>query len=232
MARVKGPVSQAELLDTARAARQQILDSGLPFPESEPEPVGRGGATKIRILETAITIFGERGLEACTMRELASEVGIKAPGIYNHYRSKEEVLAAAMEHILGRFFWIQMAALEDLPTEDWLEQLVRGHVRFQLEHRRLSQANDALLNGPGKKEGLPADVYKRIVGLQRSYSDLFCTLIRSASPETDHREGMIAGFAIAAMCDRVAGWFVTGGDLSIEEVAELNWKLARQMIGA
>jgi hypothetical protein len=30
----------------------------------------------------------------------------------------------------------------------------------------------------------------------------------------------------------VAGWFVTGGELSIDEVAELNWKLARQMIGA
>jgi AcrR family transcriptional regulator len=225
-------ISEAELLAAARTARQQILDSGLPFPESDPEPVSRGGATKIRILDTAITIFGERGLEACTMRDLASEVGIKAPGIYNHYRSKEEVLAAAMEHILGRFFWTVMEPLEDLPVEDWLEQTVCGHVRFQLEHRRLAQANDALLNGPGKKDGLPKDVYRRIVGLQRSYADLFCALIRTTSPSTDQREGMIAGFAIAAMCDRVAGWFVPGGELSVDEVAKLNWKLARQMIGA
>jgi AcrR family transcriptional regulator len=223
---------RTELHDAARAARQRILDSGLPFPESEPEPKGKGETTKIRILDTAITIFGERGLEACTMRDLGSAVGIKAPAIYNHYSSKEDVLAAAMEHILGRFFWAVMEPLENLPMEDWLEQIVLGHISFQLEHRRLSQANDALLNGPGKKEGLPADVYKRIVALQRSYADLFCTLIRTASPETGKREAMIAGFAIAAVCDRAAGWYVTEGDLTIDQVAQLNWKLARQMIGA
>ena len=232
MARVKQPVDRAKLLDAARAARQQILDSGLPFPDSEPEPKGKGGETKVRILEMAITLFGERGLEACTMRDLGSEVGIKAPAIYNHYPSKEDLLAAAMEHILGRFFWAVMEPLEDLPVEDWLEQIVLGHIRFQLEHRRLSQANDALLNGPGKKEGLPADVYRRIVALQRSYADLFCALIGATSPESGKREAMIAGFAIAAVCDRAAGWYVSEGDLTIDEVAELNWKLARQMIGA
>jgi TetR/AcrR family transcriptional regulator, cholesterol catabolism regulator len=232
MARAKQGGDRAELLDVARTARQQILDSGLPFPDSEPEPTGKGGETKVRILDTAITIFGERGLEACTMRDLGSEVGIKAPAIYNHYRSKEDVLAAAMEYILGRFFWTVIEPLGDAPIEDWLEQLVLGHIRFQLEHRRLSQANDALLNGPGKKEGLPADVYKRIVATQRSYADLFCALIRSSRPEIDQKEGMIAGFAIAAICDRAAGWFVAEGDLSIDQVAELNWRLARQMIGA
>jgi TetR/AcrR family transcriptional regulator, cholesterol catabolism regulator len=223
---------RAGLLDAARAARQQILDSGLPFPDSEPEPKGKGGATKVRILDTAITIFGERGLEACTMRDLGSEVGIKAPAIYNHYRSKEDVLAAAMEHILARFFWTVMDPLEEAPMEDWLEQIVLNHIRFQLEHRRLSQANDALLNGPGKKEGLPKDVYKRIVAVQRNYANLFCALIRHARPEIDQKEGMIAGFAIAAICDRAAGWFVAEGDLTIDQVAELNWRLARRLIGA
>lgn len=226
-----GGADRAEMLERAQQARQRILDSGLPFPESDPKPLSKGGETKRRILETAITIFGERGLEACTMRDLASEVGIKAPAIYNHYDSKEEVLAAAMEYILGRFFWEQVASLDDHPIEGWLEQIVCGHVRFQLEHRRLSQANDALLNGPGKKEGLPPEVYRRIVGLQRAYADLFCALIRAASPETDYWDGMMAGFAIAAMCDRVAAWYVPKGELSISQVAERNWNLARQMIG-
>lgn len=221
------------MLEQARRARQRILDSGLPFPKDAPEQqLTKGGETKLRILETAITIFGERGLEACTMRDLAAEVGIKAPAIYNHYDSKEGVLAAAMEYILGRFFWEQVGSLDDHPVEDWLEQIVCGHVRFQLEHRRLSQANDALLNGPGKKEGLPADVYRRIVAVQRAYADLFCALIRAASPETDYWDGMMAGFAIAAMCDRVAAWYVEDGELSVTQVAERNWGLARQMIGS
>ncbi len=221
--------SRDELFEMARLARQRILDSGLPFPNGD-RPPQAGQGTKQRILSTAITLFGERGTEACTMRDLAAEVGIKAPAIYNHYASREEVLAAAMEDILGRFFWGQVASLTDFPAEDWLEQIVRRHVRFQLQHRRLADANDALLNGPGKKETLPAPVYRRIVGLQRDYSELFCALIRAAMPTADRRQGMMAGFAMAAMCDRVSGWYKPGKGMSIDEVAERQWVLARQMI--
>lgn len=215
----------------AELSRRRILDSGLPFPDGDrPESASQGAETKQRILDTAITLFGERGTDSSTMRDLAAAVGIKAPAIYNHYASREDVLAAAMEDILGRFFWGQVASLPDFPREDWLEQIVLRHVRFQLEHRRLADANDALLNGPGKKEGLPDPVYRRIVGLQRDYAELFCALIRAAMPSADRQQGMMAGFAMAAMCDRVSGWYQPDRGLSIEEVAERQWALARQMI--
>jgi AcrR family transcriptional regulator len=218
--------------EIAVAARRRIIDSGLPLAGSDPEPEGRGSETKGRILDTAIAIFGERGFEACTMRDLAAEVGIKAPAIYNHYGSKEDVLAAAMEYILGRFFWTVLLPLDDVPVEDWLEQIVHDHVRFQLEHRRLSRANDALLNAPDKKRVLPADVYRRIVGVERSYIELLSSLVGLSASVGDKWDGMMAGFAITAMCDRVAAWYDPKGELSIEQVAERSWKLTRQMIGA
>ncbi|HYJ21878.1 MAG TPA: helix-turn-helix domain-containing protein, partial [Solirubrobacterales bacterium] len=90
------------IIEAARAERLRILESGLP-PADVATPAGRGEETKGRILDTAITLFAERGFEACTMRDIAGAVGIKAPAIYNHYGSKDDVLAAAMEHILGRF---------------------------------------------------------------------------------------------------------------------------------
>lgn len=223
---------RSELIASARAIRQRILDSGLPLSDATPEPQGKGGETKLRILDTAIAIFGERGFEACTMRDLAAEVGIKAPAIYNHYPSKEDVLAAAMEHILGRFLWTLMTPLEDLPEEEWLEQIVHDHVRFQLVHRRLSRANDALLNAPGKKRALPPLVYRRIVGVERAYVDLLGDLVCLEAPNGDHWDGMMAGFAITAMCDRVAAWYDPKGELSIEQVADRSWKLVQQMIGA
>jgi TetR/AcrR family transcriptional regulator, cholesterol catabolism regulator len=223
--------SRDELFETAQLARRRILDSGLPFPDGDPpEPDGQGAETKQRILSTAITLFGERGTDSCTMRDLAAAVGIKAPAIYNHFSSKEEVLAAAMEDILGRFLWEQVASLPDFAMEDWLEEVITRHVRFQLQNPRLADASDALLNGPGKKENLPAPVYRRILGLQREYTELFCALIRAAWPTADRRQGMMAAFAMAAMCDRVSGWYDPGGRLSIEEVAQRQWVLARQMI--
>ena len=49
-------------------------------------------STKKSILENALYLFKEKGYQNVGMRELAKSVGIKAASIYNHYKSKEEIL--------------------------------------------------------------------------------------------------------------------------------------------
>lgn len=222
---------QAEIAAIARAERLSIIESGLPMGEPR-QPERKGEETKYRILDTAITLFAERGFEACTMRDIAAAVGIKAPAIYNHYSSKENVLAAAMEHIMGRFFWSLLGPLEDQPMERWLKEIVRSHVAWQLEFRRLSQANDALLNAPNKKKLLPPAVYRRVVGVQRSYIELLTALINLSVPRSAQWDARIAAFSIAAMCDRVVGWYDPKGPLEVRQVADRSWKLISRMIGA
>jgi AcrR family transcriptional regulator len=217
--------------EIARAERLRILESGLPMGEPT-EPEGKGEETKWRILDTSITLFAERGFEACTMRDIAAAVGIKAPAIYNHYSSKEDVLAEAMEHIMGRFFWSLLGPLDGEPMEAWLKGIVCRHVAWQLEYRRLSQANDALLNAPNKKKILPPAVYRRVVGVQRSYVDLLTALIHLHAPRSAQWDARISAFAVAAMCDRVVGWYDPNGPLEIRQVADRSWKLVSRMIGA
>jgi AcrR family transcriptional regulator len=45
------------------------------------------------ILDAALAVFGEKGYEAGTMREIAARVGVSEPAIYRHYQSKEAILA-------------------------------------------------------------------------------------------------------------------------------------------
>lgn len=45
------------------------------------------------ILDAALAVFGEKGYEAGTMREIAKRVGVTEPAIYRHYESKEAILA-------------------------------------------------------------------------------------------------------------------------------------------
>jgi AcrR family transcriptional regulator len=45
------------------------------------------------ILDAALAVFGEKGYEAGTMREIAKRVGVSEPAIYRHYESKEAILA-------------------------------------------------------------------------------------------------------------------------------------------
>ena len=97
------------------------------------------------------------------MRDLAAAVGIKAPAIYNHYESKDVVLAEAMQQILGQFFSHVLAGLEELPPEEWWAAIVRRHILFQLANPRHTQANDALMGAPSTEDNLPRAVYRRIV---------------------------------------------------------------------
>ena len=48
--------------------------------------------TKIRILHAAADMFAGRGFEKVTMREIARAVNIRAASIYNHFRSKNDIL--------------------------------------------------------------------------------------------------------------------------------------------
>lgn len=208
--------------------RNRVLESGLPLGG----PLGDGAprTTKERILDTAITMFAERGFEAATMRDLASEVGIKAPAIYNHYASKEEVLAEAMEQMLGQFFAYVLGPLEDEPVERWLALIVRRHVMFQLNLPRLSQALDTLLYSPRSEHNLPKAVHRRLVRAARDYVELIRSAVLVLAREMDRHDALLIAFAITATGDRVGSWFDPAGPLDREEIADRHWALFKRLV--
>ena len=59
--------------------------------------------TKDLILITALRLFSERGYDGVSMRELASEVGIKAASIYNHFSSKEDIFNSILVEMQNRY---------------------------------------------------------------------------------------------------------------------------------
>lgn len=54
------------------------------------------GATRERILDGALALFGTRGYAATTVRDIAAAVGIKAASLYNHFAGKQEIFEALM----------------------------------------------------------------------------------------------------------------------------------------
>lgn len=51
----------------------------------KPEP------TKQRILSEAVKLFAQQGYEAVRVEQIAAAVGIKAPSLYKHYKSKRDI---------------------------------------------------------------------------------------------------------------------------------------------
>ena len=64
---------------------------------------GRGERRKQQIITTAAKLFKEKGYSAVTMRDLATEMGIKAASLYNHISSKQNILKTIVISIAEDF---------------------------------------------------------------------------------------------------------------------------------
>ena len=59
--------------------------------------------TKHKILDEALTLFSEKGFANVFVNEIAERVGIKAPSLYKHYRSKQAIFDAIIDEMNHRF---------------------------------------------------------------------------------------------------------------------------------
>ena len=59
--------------------------------------------TKQRILSEALTLFSVRGYGPVTVAEIAKAVGIKAPSLYKHYKSKRDIFNAILDEMQASY---------------------------------------------------------------------------------------------------------------------------------
>src|SRR5436190_1931510 len=52
-----------------------------------------------RIVETARALVDAEGLAALSTRRLAAELGVSGPSLYNHFRTKDEILEAVADSV-------------------------------------------------------------------------------------------------------------------------------------
>lgn len=55
--------------------------------------------TKERILDSALTLFAERGYDGVGVDLIAEMAGLKGPSIYKHFKSKEEILNVLIDQV-------------------------------------------------------------------------------------------------------------------------------------
>jgi AcrR family transcriptional regulator len=85
--------------------------------------------TRQNIRQTAEKLFRERGYAAIGMRELAREVGIEAPSIYNHFKSKDDLLREICFDIAEQFFKaFETAVVTEEKPHKKLKAVIKAHI--------------------------------------------------------------------------------------------------------
>lgn len=94
----------------------------------------RKASKKEFILKKAAQMFREKGFAATSMRDLAEVVGIEAASLYNHIRSKNEMLESICFDVANRFtLFMDDLEMRELTAIKKIETLLRFHIQQMFE---------------------------------------------------------------------------------------------------
>lgn len=87
------------------------------------------------IVTKAASLFREKGFKAASMRDLAEAVGVEAASLYNHIKSKTELLHELCFSVANRFLQkIDEVEAEKIPSIEKIEKLLRFHINEMIHH--------------------------------------------------------------------------------------------------
>jgi len=102
------------------------------------DETGRTRLSKAAVVDRALALSDTEGLDALTIRRLATELGVTPMALYWHFRSKEELLAGLVDRV-----WAEIDTDVD-QAADWPQQL-RGLLESLLRVLREHPSASALL---------------------------------------------------------------------------------------
>jgi AcrR family transcriptional regulator len=99
-----------------------------------------------RIVATARDLVDAEGLAAVSTRRLAAELGVSGPSLYNHFRTKDEILEAVADSVSGQ---VDLSMFED--CHDWRSALHDWAVSYRAALRDHPNIVPVLARGPGRR---------------------------------------------------------------------------------
>src|SRR3954464_1261755 len=69
-----------------------------------------------RIVATARELVDTEGLGAVSTRRLAAELGVSGPSLYNHFRTKDQILEAVADFVSAQ---VDLSMFDEDDDRDW-----------------------------------------------------------------------------------------------------------------
>ena len=172
---------------------------------------------RAEIIEIAAKLFKIKGFTATTMRDIAEQVGIEAASMYNHIKSKDEILQAICFKISNEYI-SQLNAIENQsksPVEK-IKELIRLHVRIIItDIDSISVANN-------EWKHLSEEALTVFKDARRDYEQRFATIIEAgiAAGELQPINISVALFTILSAVRWVELWYKNDREITPEILEE------------
>lgn len=84
-------------------------------------PPERTRLSRDAVIQAAITLIGEIGIDVLSMRKLAEALGVEAMSLYNHVKNKEDLLDAMVDTIVASMY-------VPAPSNDWRQEIAHAYL--------------------------------------------------------------------------------------------------------
>ena len=167
------------------------------------------------ILAEAAKLFKDRGYSGTSMRDLAGQVGMEAASMYNHIKSKDELLDTICFRISDTYI-SQLAEIERtaIPYGEKIKSLVRLHIRLMVE----DSAAVSVANHDWKY--LPEPRLTEFKQARKNYEKGFAALIEAGIAAGEFRpvNVSVALFTVLSAVRWVELWYRPGRGLTADEL--------------
>jgi AcrR family transcriptional regulator len=184
--------------------------------------------TRGTVLDAACVLFAAHGYRGTSMKDIAAELGVRAPSLYNHVASKQDILYAIMDTAMDR----AIAALEETLAgiDDVAEQLRRATESLVLDFLRFPAEvtvcnNEVRSLDPGNRLAIVAK-RDRYAARVRRIIEQGCRAGRFRT-----RTPQIAAFAVLEMGNGAKSWFKPSGRYPDSFVAGEYGEFALRVVG-
>jgi len=177
----------------------------------------RRSSKKEVILTKAAQMFREKGFAATSMRDLAERVGIEAASLYNHIKSKNEILEAICFDVANKFTLnIEEVESSDRPSIEKIEDLMRFHIREMIENYEEVYVSDR------EWKHLNEPFLSNFRNQRRHYRKLFASIIESGIQRNEIKR-IDAPTAVIILLHAVSGiesWHRSHAKISAQDLED------------
>ncbi|WP_394435279.1 TetR/AcrR family transcriptional regulator [Streptomyces sp. SGAir0957] len=101
-----------------------------------------------RIVDAARALVDAEGLAAVSTRRLAAELGVSGPSLYNHFRTKDQILEAVADSVSAQ---VDLSMFEAGDPRGWRAALHDWAVSYRAALREHPNIVPVLAQGPGRR---------------------------------------------------------------------------------
>lgn len=172
---------------------------------------------KQEIIESAISIIGEKGYHATTMEEIANNLLMTKGSIYYYFKDKQDLLYQSQVMILENSIEnIQNIIDQDLPIKEKFHKMMYIHIEYLIRERT------AFGIGTRPEQFFEGEQLESVLGLRKTYSKFLDLLIEQGIKEKEFVpiDVKIARNLVLGAMNWVVHWYSPDGEKDESELAK------------